>query len=212
MFQHDSQCRQPRKAHQLKGDGRKHCTSVRERVKIREEVKTGKKTAKDVQMEFSCSARAVRKILSADSERRDAIRASRNMNMDMLKPHIHDPAKLVFEELVVDFIKKNRTSFCCHGIGISVDLVRASAEQAAREMGISFNAYSKTWYENFVAKYNVRCTKLHGEGGSVPSFEHYERDLEQMKKIKLRSYDTDHIFNLDETGLFYECLPKLTFI
>ena len=29
-----------------------------------------------------------------------------------------------------------------------------------------------------------------------------------MIQAILESYDSDHIFNVDETGLFYRCLPR----
>lgn len=66
------------------------------------------------------------------------------------------------------------------------------------------------WVQNFIRRHALRSVGLHGEGGSASAAQVADKMSEL--KAKLRSYDVDCIYNVDETGLFYKLLPRRTYI
>lgn len=67
---------------------------------------------------------------------------------------------------------------------------------------------SSGWFENFKKRNNITFYKICGESGSV-SEEACKEWLETLPPI-LKENDPQNIFNADETGLFFKCLPDKT--
>ena len=77
--------------------------------------------------------------------------------------------------------------------------------------GGSFNA-SSGWPQNFKKRFKVRLLKIAGQKLSAQS-EIVQPFKEALSKIIIELGVTrDQIYNADETGLFYKCLPERTYV
>ncbi|XP_054720508.1 tigger transposable element-derived protein 4-like [Uloborus diversus] len=67
---------------------------------------------------------------------------------------------------------------------------------------------SSGWLERFKARHNIVFRNLHGEAKDVPE------SLCEEWRIRLPTllfgYKASDVFNIDETGLFYKCVPQKT--
>ena len=70
-------------------------------------------------------------------------------------------------------------------------------------------AISPNWVSNFVKRNLGQSITLYGQGGSCPEEKDMEEQLAQLKS-QLSSTKPEHIYNCDETALFYACLPRKT--
>lgn len=73
----------------------------------------------------------------------------------------------------------------------------------------SFTA-SKGWVTKFVKRNLLRSVALHGEAAGA-SAQDAVQGMKNMRS-KLREYDLECLFNVDETGLFFNLLPRRTYI
>lgn len=89
-------------------------------------------------------------------------------------------------------------------------MLQKKAEDFAKELGLDGFKASNGWLESFKMRNGIVFRKLCGESGSVP----ISVIDDWLKKIPslLQGYDPADIFNADETGLFFQCLPNKTAI
>ena len=84
------------------------------------------------------------------------------------------------------------------------------AKQIAKDLGVESFKGSSGWLTNFLNRKGIVSTKLFGEGGEVdkndPVLQQKLRELEEL----LCEYEYEHIYNMDETGLFYRVVPRHT--
>ncbi|GFV93313.1 uncharacterized protein TNCV_3685361 [Trichonephila clavipes] len=87
-------------------------------------------------------------------------------------------------------------------------LLKEKAKAFAKELGIEFSA-SKGWLTDFKKINRIVFKKNYGESSSV--------DINVCSKWKnslsdlIKEYEPSNIFNTEETGLFFKCLPRKTF-
>ena len=62
------------------------------------------------------------------------------------------------------------------------------------------------WVNRWKAREEIACKKLHGEAASVDQCEVDDWQKHHLLKL-LKRFTAEEIFNTDETGLFYKCLP-----
>ncbi|GBM94237.1 Tigger transposable element-derived protein 4 [Araneus ventricosus] len=88
-------------------------------------------------------------------------------------------------------------------------MLQQKAENFAKEMD-SNNEFkeSNCWLENFKKRHNIVFWKLCRESASVNSSS-CEEWLSELPSL-LKDYKAYDVFNADETGLFYQCLPNKT--
>jgi len=87
---------------------------------------------------------------------------------------------------------------------------RHLAGRLAKEMGIEKFAGSEKWWSNFERRNGLKRANLCGEAGDV-DMESLPDKIEKLRDV-ITKYPLDHIYNMDETGLFYRLLPKSTVI
>ncbi len=70
--------------------------------------------------------------------------------------------------------------------------------------------FSQSWGIKLAQKNGWRSKKLHGEAESVD----VEKATPEIDKIctLIAEYDLDHVYNMDETGLFFKCLPNRSYL
>ncbi|CDF41108.1 unnamed protein product [Chondrus crispus] len=65
---------------------------------------------------------------------------------------------------------------------------------------------SRGWVEKFVKRHALRSVALHGEGGQV-QVQEVAKDINILRS-RLRNFEPENIYNVDETGLFFKLLPR----
>lgn len=106
------------------------------------------------------------------------------------------------------------TWFCnarAYKLRISHAIMRSKAQQIAKLLDpeTKFSA-SNGWLDKFIKRHDVSSKTLSGEGASVNQ-NTVDGWYKQMDEI-CQGYDLKDIFNIDETGLFYESKPKRSYV
>jgi hypothetical protein len=70
---------------------------------------------------------------------------------------------------------------------------------------------SNGYVTRFIKRNCLQSVLLHGKDGSCPSSEEVQAKMTAIR-TELENYDAAHIFNVDETGLFFRMLPRRTYI
>ncbi|GFU78576.1 uncharacterized protein TNCV_2301881 [Trichonephila clavipes] len=98
----------------------------------------------------------------------------------------------------------------CRGQNIPMggSLLKEKAKAFAKELGTEFSV-SEGWLTNFKKRNGIVFKKMCGESSSVDInvCSKWQNSLSDLKK----EYEPRNIFNTDETGLFFKCLPEKTF-
>ena len=97
-------------------------------------------------------------------------------------------------------------------IPVSGEMLVLKARQFASISGYdNVDKLDINWINRWKSREEVACKKLHGEAASVD-----EACVDDWHKnrlpILLKEFKKEHIFNADETGLFYKCLPDRTHV
>jgi len=93
---------------------------------------------------------------------------------------------------------------------VSGSLLEARARRIATELGVTGFKGSPNFIQNWAAHYNLRNVALWGQGGSADTAGAAER-IAQIR-TQLEDYPADRIYNMDETGLFYRCIPNRSYV
>jgi hypothetical protein len=77
----------------------------------------------------------------------------------------------------------------------------------------SFNGGSK-WIRNFIKRHKLRPVTLHGSGADADTILQQPQTIEAISNLKalIETYEPQNVFNMDETGLYYRCLPNKSFL
>lgn len=108
------------------------------------------------------------------------------------------------DECVIKWLKQCRDK----NIAISGPILQEKAKQFASELKHENFRASNGWLANFKKRHELIFRKVCGESAKV------DDDVCTEWKEKLASvtegYDPENIYNADETGLFFKCLPDKT--
>lgn len=114
----------------------------------------------------------------------------------------HEPK---LDEGVLMWLKQARG----HNLPVSGDLIKEKAMKLAELMHIPDFMASDGWLENFKKRHGIAFKTVHGEAGAVDSQSLLEWQQQVLRPL-LRQFSADNVFNLDETGLFWQLLPNKT--
>jgi len=95
-------------------------------------------------------------------------------------------------------------------IPISGPILKEKAEYFATQFGYSNFKASQGWLGNWKNRHNIIFRKICGESASLNDSLCNEW-LGKLSNI-IKEYSPDDVFNVDETSLFFKCLPDRTFI
>lgn len=109
------------------------------------------------------------------------------------------------EKCLLDWLKQARD----RNIPIHGPLLKGKAQDFASKIGIKDFASSNGWLEGFKRRHDLSFKKVTGESKSV-NLDVCNRWTEDLPTL-LEGYDPENIYNADETGLFFKCLPDKTF-
>jgi len=93
---------------------------------------------------------------------------------------------------------------------VSGGLLEARARRIAAELGVSSFKGSAHFIQNWAARHNLRNVPLWGQAGSADIAGAASRIAEIL--AELESYPAERIYNMDETGLFYRCIPNRAYV
>ena len=111
---------------------------------------------------------------------------------------------MIDEQLVrwVTLMRENK-------VPISSDVIQEKALAFAAEKGITDFCVSGGWLSQFKTRHNLCHKSISGKEGDMNT-----ASVDQWRKealpILLNGYTDNQIYNGDETGLYYQCLPNKT--
>ncbi|KAF2354416.1 HTH CenpB-type DNA-binding domain, partial [Trinorchestia longiramus] len=89
------------------------------------------------------------------------------------------------------------------------NLIKEKAMKLAELMHIPDFMASDGWLNNFKKRHGITLKTVQGEAGAVDSQSLLEWQQQVLRPL-LRQFSTDDVFNLDETGIFWQLLPNMT--
>lgn len=114
----------------------------------------------------------------------------------------HDPK---LDEGVLMWLKQARGQ----NLPVSGDLIKEKAMKLAELMHIPDFMASDGWLDNFKKRNGITFKTVQGEAGAVDSQSLIEWQQQVLRPL-LKQFSPDDVFNLDETGLFWQLLPNKT--
>lgn len=109
------------------------------------------------------------------------------------------------EKCLCTWIKQVRNN----NIPISGPMIKEKAQEFASKLHIDNFSGSNGWLEGFKKRNDIAFKNVCGESNSVDNNECNEW-IKNLPAL-LHDYSPDDVFNADEAGLFYKCLPDKTF-
>lgn len=173
--------------------------TLAEKVAAIREVDKGIKKKSEIAKDFGIPPNT----LSTYLKNRDKILSSA-VQFDKGRKRLRESDNPDVDNCVLKWFKQARDK----KIPLSGPLIRAKAEQFARELGQQNFKASTGWLDGFKERNKITFKAVCGESGSVNQQEagQWKRDLEEM----IQDRDQKNIFNVDETGLFFKCTPDKT--
>ena len=96
-------------------------------------------------------------------------------------------------------------------IPVSKAIIQTRARLEAKKLGISDFSASDGWFRNWTKRKNIgKNVNLRGEAGGIDLKK--TEDMLKELRFKLSEFKQDHIYNMDETGLFFRALPTRSYI
>jgi hypothetical protein len=103
------------------------------------------------------------------------------------------------EETVAKWFNKHQ-----HNVNMSGDLIKRKAESVRDSLGIPLEDFkaSSGWLDGFKRRHGIKDRRRYGESGDV-DMDLVENERPKIKAILDRFHWRD-IYNMDETGLFFQ--------
>ncbi|KRZ02254.1 Jerky -like protein-like [Trichinella zimbabwensis] len=95
---------------------------------------------------------------------------------------------------------------------ISGPILQEKAADFSSKLGIDNVVASSGWLRNFKSRHGIRELKMHGEKLSADSESAAKFTATLNDFITKEGYDLDFVYNADETGLVWKCLPKTSLV
>ena len=97
-----------------------------------------------------------------------------------------------------------------HKQQLSGDALLLKARQFARELHLENpDTITTSWISRWKERHSIVCKRLHGEAAAVDNHATESWFSDRLPEL-LQEFSPDNIFNADETGLFFKCLPDRT--
>lgn len=122
---------------------------------------------------------------------------------------VRPPKNADLDVILFEWFKQRRSE----NIPITGPLLREKAKELHKELKLTESCdYSQGWLTKFKNRHGIRYLKACGEKVGADT-EAAEEFIDFFSKfIKKEGLTPDQIYNADETGLFWRCLPRNTFV
>lgn len=173
--------------------------NVNEKLKIVNALKNGK-SRNEVMKEFNVPQATLCRIIKNAAVLEELARDGHGKNKRIKKAEYPN-----LENCLVTWMKE-----CRHNnVPIGGNLLKEKAKKYASSLGIEGFCVSNGWLDGFKKRHDIVFRKLCGEGNAV-DMNVCNEWIEGLEEL-IREYSDEDIFNADETGLFYKCLPDKSF-
>ena len=176
--------------------------SLAKKLKIIEAVESGKKSKSAVAEEFSVAKSTVTSIVK---NKQKIVNASNTASFMPERKRLRLAAHSDIEDALMIWFTQARTL----NLPISGPVLQIKARELALSMGYNDFTCSTGWLERFKARHGIVFRKMCGEAGSVTTDMTTDWLLTRLPAL-LGEFTPENIFNADETGLFWKCLPDKT--
>ena len=193
--------------HEIKVRKRRVTLTAQEKVEIARMAKAGVRRSA-LAIDFNVDSSVIRRLLS-DEEQSKAMEACK-MGRGRSK-RIRQGAYPELESRLMEVLRWVRSN----GLPLSKRAIRVLANIEKQKMCASGDAHiivnftaSDGWAMNFIRRHGLVTKRLHGAAASAPNC------IESLRKLQedLKNYPLSHIYNMDETGLFYRLMPNRTYV
>lgn len=173
--------------------------SVADKLELIREVEKGEKSKSLIAIQFGIP----KSTLSTIIKNKMKIIASTAEGKSVHRYRQKLPQHSDVEKCLIKWFQETRKN----NIPVNGPLLQQKAKEFASSLGHEFAA-SSGWLSNFKKRYGIAGRTLSGESASVNE----DTCAEWLAHLSdlLETYTSDEIYNADETGLFYRCLPNKT--
>jgi len=95
---------------------------------------------------------------------------------------------------------------------MTMAVLETRAREIATELGVEGFFGSPEFIQPWASRHRLRSVKLWGQAGSAAESGRLGEWRMAEIRAELATYDPEHIYNMDETGLQYRCLPNRSYI
>lgn len=169
------------------------------RLEILDALKTKKQS--EVATEFGVHKSVISRIKKNEDEIQDKALANGNLNR---KRQRESPNEDVADALIAWFHQMRVENAVING-----PLMLEKARQLAIMLGHEDFEPSPGWLDRLKIKHNIKFVKVSGERAAA-DHTGAENWIENVLPAVIDGYNSDHIFNADETGLFYKAALSST--
>lgn len=184
--------------------------TLKTKIEIITRIETGEITQAQAPSLYQVDASTVSRILKHKDKLRS--RAAAVGQEAVKKVRVREGKFAAVDLLVYEWLTFMRSIFNETKLPISAMMLKLQAKKYAKEVGIGEKNFSASngWLDRWRKRFGVTSLNLHGEGGDV-DWEKIKDEMEMLKSL-LKNYDLENIYNMDETGLFFRCFPKRSYI
>jgi len=105
----------------------------------------------------------------------------------------------------------------CAGLGansvpLTMEMLRPRAEEIAANLGVTGVLASAGFVRQWAERHNLVNISLRGTGASAAADVESSRQRMAEIRTQLEDYDPEKIYNMDETGLYFRCIPSRAYI
>lgn len=178
------------------------CLSLQEKVELIKEVDKGVFKKKDIAAKFGIPANTLSTILKNREKLQDAISQHGSLkNRKRVKTCVYDDV----DNAMLKWVSSVRSQ----NLPLSGPIIRQKAQDFAIKLGHNDFLGSVGWLDKFKSRHGIVYKAVCGERGDAD-----EQVSDDWKKTVLmnllKKYYPADVFNADETGLFFKCLPNKT--
>lgn len=181
-----------------------HALSLADKVKIIREVENRVRKKKDIAAEFGIPANTLSNILNQKEKYLSALDEG---GFQPSRKRLKLSSVPLVEKAVFKFTSDLRASHPEFPIG--GDVLQEKAKSYATDLGYENFHASPGWLRNFKKRNGLSSKVMSGESASVPE-EDCQNYINDVLPGLLENYSENDVFNADETGLFWRCLPNKT--
>jgi DDE superfamily endonuclease/Tc5 transposase DNA-binding domain len=165
-----------------------------------QDVESGKFSKKEIMIKYDLRNQC--NINSIMKRKEKVISEVEQGNFDSKRKKLRFGDHKLIEDTIIEWMNKIWTP----EMRINGQFIQEKAMQLAKERKIEGFAASNGWLEKFRKRFNVEYKTIHGESGGVDQVV-VEEWKEKLVMITCE-YQPRDIYNGDEFGFFYRCLPN----
>lgn len=181
--------------------GKRKCLSLTDKIQILAEVDKGTKK-KDIAARYGIPHNSLSTIIK---DRESIVKKSDNLKANDTRKRFKQCVYEEIDQAVLEWIDLVRS----RNLPLSGPLIKEKAIEFAKKLNMNDFQGSNGWLDKFTSRHNVIYRTLSGESADVNTVDCTVWQTVTLPKL-IQTYNPDNVFNLDETGLFFKCLPNKT--